>query len=405
MSALATVASPGSEEDYSLPTKGPAKQTQETTFLSSLEQEIVTRVKQRRSSSVFGSVATLEEINREAEEEAAEIMNENGSFDQKTAILHGIFSKFATWELNANACFISRTKFRKFCIDANIVGPGKVLVGDIEVVFYECLQQPARKARTIWKREDRFGVREAAPAPSRKKLLSYSQFVAGLGLLAMRMYGAKRYEHLDPRLCSRVVRVDDSFTAFYQSVLLPYAAKRGLLNEAEMDLKISEKEKEFLHTALPLVEVERNAFKEIFKFYSTKEASAHNGVDTDGKRTLSFNEVHAFCRDFEVVSRAASISQCLRAFRQVRNCNEINMEDVTVAELNFEEFLLFNALIAVRYMNVFDANGSYNLHPSARKLVMGYLKRLDKSDGCKIMARTLRNGRHVRFVNKSTQFK
>ena len=81
------------------------------------------------------------------------------------------------------------------------------------------------------------------------------------------------------------------------------------------------------------------------------------------------------------------------------------MEDVTVAELNFEEFLLFNALIAVRYMNVFDANGSYNLHPSARKLVMGYLKGLDKSDGCKIMARTLRNGRHVRFVNKSTQFK
>ena len=399
-----TTSSTSYQEDYDSPSIESGERKLENNASSSLEQEILIGIKQRRSSSVYGNNVNLEQINREAEQEAAEIINENGSFNQKTAILHGIFSKYATWELNANASFISRTKFRRFCIDANIIGPRKVLKGDIEVVFYECLQQPAKKVRTIWNREDKYGKKEAAPQPSKKKLLSYNQFVCSLGLLAMRMYGAKQYEHLDPRLCNHAVRMDDSFIRFYQSVLLPYAAKRGLLNETEMDLDITNREKETLRSALPFFEIEKNAFSEIFKFYSGKELCAHKDVTTDGKRSLSFNEVHAFCRDFEVVPRAASISQCLRAFRQVQENTEASLESISVSELNFEEFLLFNALIAVRHTNVFDANGSYNLQPTARKLVMRYLKDLDRSGGCKIMAKTLRNGRHIRFVNRSTQF-
>ena len=105
-------------------------------FSSVNRKQIADLVRKRRASSVFGNIATLDEINKVAEQEADMLVRDRDSREQRTALIHGIFSRFATWELNANACFISRTKFRKFCIEAGIVKAGLV-IGDVGVIFYE----------------------------------------------------------------------------------------------------------------------------------------------------------------------------------------------------------------------------------------------------------------------------
>jgi hypothetical protein len=127
-------------------------------------------------------------------------------------------------------------------------------------------------------------------------------------------------------------------------------------------------------------------------------------AEFDTRRSLSFNEVHNFCRDFDVVPGICSISQILLAFRQTRQGTEVEGEDAVDAELDFSEFCLFIGVIALRHTEVHDDKGSRLLRPSVRNMCMEFFRGLEKSDGCKIMALTLRNGRHVRFVNKSTQF-
>lgn len=83
MSALVTTSSASNQGDYNLQSTESEERKLVNDASSSLEQEILIGIKQRRSSSVYGNIVSLEQINREAEQEAAEIINGNGSFDQK----------------------------------------------------------------------------------------------------------------------------------------------------------------------------------------------------------------------------------------------------------------------------------------------------------------------------------
>ena len=58
--------------------------------------ELVALVRKRRSSSVFGNVATLSDIFKVAEQEADMLVRDRDSKEQRIALIHGIFVKFAT---------------------------------------------------------------------------------------------------------------------------------------------------------------------------------------------------------------------------------------------------------------------------------------------------------------------
>jgi hypothetical protein len=378
---------------------------------------IVQLVKRRRSSSVFGNIATLNEINQVAEQEADMLVRDRDSREQRAALIHGIFSKFATWELNANACFISRTKFRKFCIEAGILKAGLV-IGDIGVIFYESLKKYLGKQAVKYHHNHKKTynkVKSVIPekkSNTRSSLLNFKQFISALGVIALKLYAPARYQHLDPRLCKRVADVNEPFDILYESILLPYAAKTGILSEGALDLILSDKEKEMVVKALPFFAIEHEACTEIFNYYSKKEMTGTTSSGFDSRRTLSFNELHSFCREYDVVPGVCSISKILIAFRQSKlndddddDNGDDGLHDIEAAELSYDAFIFFLALLAIRHINVSDEFGSYVLNPSPRDLVMGFLHRLEMSEGRKTMASTLRNGRHVRFVFKSSGFK
>ena len=382
--------------------------------------ELVALVRKRRSSSVFGNVATLSDIFKVAEQEADMLVRDRDSKEQRIALIHGIFVKFATWELNANACFISRTKFRKFCIEAGILSSGLV-IGDVGVVFYECLKehlgsQPVKYHHNHRKTYQK--VKSVIPenkSNTRNSFLNFKQFVSALGLIALKMYAPTRYQHLDPRLCKRVADIKEPFDLLYESILLPYAAKTGILSEGLLEIVLSKKEKDMIIQALPYFAVEHDAFKEIFNYYSKTEAANSTGDGGDSRRSLSFNELHRFCREYDVVPGVCSISQILKAFRQSRLTDkeeeteykvlEDVANDIESAELCYDGFIFFLCILSVRHINVTDQFGSYVIKPSPRDLVMSFLRRLEMSEGRKIMASTLRNGRHIRFVFKSNGFR
>ena len=62
--------------------------------------ELVALVRKRRSSSVFGNVATLSDIFKVAEQEADMLVRDRDSKEQRTALIHGIFVKFAAVTMN-----------------------------------------------------------------------------------------------------------------------------------------------------------------------------------------------------------------------------------------------------------------------------------------------------------------
>jgi hypothetical protein len=247
------------------------------------EHHLHTLVQQRRSSSVFGAVLTNKDVQQGTALEVQGILDDNGTPEQKTTLMHGIFAKYATWEFNANACYISRTKFRRFCYDANIVSPRGLLVGDIEVVFYESLKEESSNGNQVLakRKEKRVSSRDFNKWKDKKfiekkgqenRMLSFQQFVSALGMVALKIFGPKRFEHLDPRLCTRVASVDEPFHLFYNKVLLPFAARNGLFAESLQALELSDVEKQTLPEALALIQVEKRAFTEIFSFYSQKDS-------------------------------------------------------------------------------------------------------------------------------------
>lgn len=391
-------------------------------FSSVNRKQIADLVRKRRSSSVFGNIATLDEINKVAEQEADMLVRDRDSREQRTALIHGIFSRFATWELNANACFISRTKFRKFCIEAGIIKAGLV-IGDVGVIFYECLKEHLGKQPIKYHHNHKktyHKVKSVIPerkGNTRSSLLNFKQFISALGMIALKLYAPIRYQHLDPRLCKRVADVNEPFDILYESVLLPYAAKTGILSEGALELILNDKEKGMVLKALQFFAIENEACTEIFNYYSKTEMAGITSGGFDSRRSLSFNELHRFCREYDVVPGVCSISQILKAFRQSRlNDDEENEDngnkeedndpnDLEAAELSYDAFIFFLSILAIRHINVNDEFGSYVLNPTPRDLVMGFLHRLEMSEGRKTMASTLRNGRHVRFVFKSNGFK
>eukprot|EP00949_MAST-11_sp_MAST-11-sp1_P002213 g2213.t1 len=432
----------------------PEEETRRMSVDEKNELEIAKAVKLRRASRVLGQVTdggtdSILMAKSVAEEEIQTLMQIRTNPEQRELLLEAVFREYATWEFNSNASLISKTKWRAFLNDTGVLkkanGRRRLMNGDIDVSFFTALEARAEKRNGAVNRANHSASTKFTPRESvrkRRKMLQYFQFKKAMREVAFKCFGNLRVKHLDPGLVSEVASLQEPFEKFVYYVLLPLAARKGLLidfgdtssaslrqgggsNELSpsfgqpawskvrgtvrrMSIEVGQaqanrdaKEAVELGYVRRIIRKEKEALDTIFRHYALCEMASCDNSRKVAVSSMTFNELCRFGSNFGIVPAICSLSELLLLFREVRFYDR-NVGDVAVlTREGFDELL---CRLALEHCKVFDANGHFVSNPSPHLRLMILLNTLDRSDGRGIVARTFRGGRHIRFISRSTQF-